>query len=341
MVTYNNDVYILPIESNPIIKNDIFSFQCSVLQSNTHGLDSVVFNYFLNLIMGEDGEMVCRHLHNDKWFLKSKIMHRNHMILSSDMYSSNTQELESMIISFISQGYYLYGTINAFYISAKSLYEVTDSYERYVIYGYDLSKKYFYAVGGTKSGVFEKHLIPFDEYYKGVFNCKTNMFNLSFIKCNDDYNQKLNCREIYNGIYDYINSKNKDSFLFKNPKSADYLYGIACYRYILDSVAVKHAQGGYIDLTSCAVLVEHHQIMNKRIEHLLSERAIKSTRIADDYNRINEIAKNTYSICLEYNASHNPQLIKKMHSNFKTIINEEQQTLNELLFELKAFIICN
>ena len=165
------------------------------------------------------------------------------------------------------------------------------------------------------------------------------MFNLNFLKFNDDCAVKADIKKVYNGIYDYLHSKRKEDGPIPEGEAKNYRYGLNCYRDFLKSLANQHEYRCYIEPVSYAVLLEHHFLMQKRIDYLISSGIVDDKKLGDEHGQIVEQAKRIYSFCLEYNISFNPQLIKQIYAGVALIIDEEQQLLNRLLEFLKQYYL--
>lgn len=209
----------------------------------------------------------------------------------------------------------------------------------YLIYGYSQKTRVFYAIGKTSGSTFVPYEIEYDEYIQAVFNREDGLFNLNFLKFNDDCAVKADIKKVYNGIYDYLHSKRKEDSPVSEGEAKNYRYGLNCYRDFLKSLTNQHEYRRYIEPVSYAVLLEHHVLMQKRIDYLLSTGIVDEKEIGSEYQRIVEQARCIYSLCLQYNTYFDPKLIKQIYNGVSTIIEDEQQLLNRLLERLKMYYL--
>ena len=337
-VNFLDDVK-LPICTSPIVRENFLAMEYSVFQAYERDLTPVLCNYYINIVSGQDKRVQFSHLHEDKWLVKEKIMHQHHMTWHREMFESKPDELIGMIQKLIANGYYLTGNYNAFYIKAKPAYKCYETNTVYLIYGFNQKARRFYAIGKTSNSTFEPYEIGYDEYIQAVFNRENGLFNLNFLKFNDTCGIKADIKKIHNGIYDYVNSKRKEDGPIPEGEAKNYRYGLNCYRDFLKSLTNQHEYRCYIEPVSYAVLLEHHILMQKRIDYLISTGIVDEKEIGSEYQRIVEQARCIYSLCLQYNTSFDPKLIKQIYNGVSTIIEDEQQLLNRLLERLRMYYL--
>lgn len=340
MVDVNNLGEVkLPICTTPIVRENFLAMEYSVFQAYERDLTPVLCNYYINIVSAQDKRVQFSHLHEDKWLVKEKIMHQHHMTWHREMFEDNQDELINIIQKLIANGYYLIGNYNSFYIKAKPAYQCYETNTVYLIYGFNQKTRIFYAIGKTSSNTFEPYEIGYDEYMQAVFNRENGLFNLNFLKFNDDCVIKADIKKIHNGIYDYVNSKRKEDGPVPEGEAKNYRYGMNCYRDFLKSLAIQHEYRCYIEPVSYAVFLEHHILMQKRIDYLISAGIVDEKEIGSEYHRIVEQSKCIYSLCLQYNTSFDPELIRQIYNGVSTIIDNEQQLLNRLLERLREYYL--
>lgn len=328
----------LPICANPIVRENFLALEYSVYQAYSKDLTPVLCNYYTNIVSGQDKRVQFSHLHEDKWLVKAKIMHQHHMTWHREMFESKPDELIEMIQKLIANGYYLTGNYNAFYIKAKPAYQCYETNTVYLIYGYSQKTKVFYAIGKTSDCTFAPYEIEYDEYIQAVFNREDGLFNLNFLKFNDDCAVKADIKKVYNGVYDYLYSKRKEDGPIPEGEAKNYRYGLNCYRDFLKSLTNQHEYRRYIEPVSYAVLLEHHVLMQKRIDYLISTNIVNDEKMGIEYQHIVEKSNSIYTACLQYNSSFNAKLIKQIYEDVELVIQNEQKILNQLLKALKMHL---
>jgi hypothetical protein len=312
--------------------------QYSVYQACDTDLTPVLVNHYNNIVMGDDWRVDVSHIHDDKWLVKEKIMYIHHMNWHVEMFEQEPQKIIEQIIYFLSNGYYLSGNFNAFYIKSKPAYLSYSTNTVYLIYGYDLEENIFWAIGKTNNALFEKYKVTFDEYIDSILKPPKTQFNWNFIKFNDELKPKTNYKMIYNGIYDYVNSNNKSIGIFPRGKFAYYRYGLSCYKDFIRRLGIQHEYRQYIEPTSYTTFLEHHLLMQQRIDYMLAQNIISSLNVSNEHKVLCELAHNVSQNCLKYNKTGNASYIKEIKYATEYIIDNEPHILDNLLLEIKKHL---
>lgn len=325
----------LPICTTPLVNNNFMGMQYSVYQACDIDLTPALVNHYTNIVMGNDWRVSVSHIHDDKWLVKEKIMHIHHMNWHVEMFENRPEEIIEQIICFISNGYYLSGNFNAFYIKSKPAYLSYSTNTVYLIYGYDLEEDIFWAMGKTNNAHFEKYKITFDEYLNSVLKPPKTLFNWNFIKYNDKLNPKTHYKTIYNGIYDYLNSKHMNTGIFPKGQFAFYTYGLSCYKSFLRCLGAQHEYRQYIEPTSYTTFMEHHLLMQMRIDYLMEQNVLSNISISTEHKAICDLSYNVFDNCLKYNQTGNASYIKEIKTATEYIIDSEPHILENMLLGLK------
>ena len=346
--------HILPINAEPIILSMPFlAIQCGVFQA--HDINHWLLNKFINIASNYDARVRYQHLHNDEWFEQEKVTDKHHMTLLLDMLELKSYSVMETIKEMVSNGYYLSGNSNVYYLKESHACRNLSYCPPYLIYGYDEDRElFFYAVGSTKNSRYEPYTIAFPEYIEsiknnhGLFHFKPNFvklksvtdsrFNLNFIRLNSGYNFKTNYSEIYNGIYDYLNSSNKSDGAVQSASSLDRIYGLDCYRDFLHYITFTYDFHEYIEPFHYLVFLEHHQIMENRLKYLHEIGVVKNSQLCGDYSKIREKSEIVYENCKKYNTTHEFRLLGEIYTDVEEIIEEETAVLKDFLAELGVHI---
>lgn len=112
-------------------------------------------------------------------------------------------------------------------------------------------------------------------------------------------------------------------------------YGIPTNEGGKNNLKYQHEYRRYIEPVSYAVFLEHHILMQKRIDYLISKGMVNDG-IGIEHNKIVDRSQYIYSACLQYNTSFNPEQIKQIYNGVSVIIENEQQILNRLLEALRS-----
>lgn len=328
----------LPICDSPLVTTNFIGLQYSVFQSYKEDLTPILINNYINVSMGIDARSDYAHIYDDNWLQKEKVMHLHHFTWHESMFRESKDKLIELMIGFISQDYYMCGNSNAKHISAKTAYKCYETNHIYLIYGYDLTKKVFLAVGNTKNHIFEKYKISFDEYADSVLDRMEGNFNWNIVKFNEDFEIKPDLKRIHNGIYDYVNSKNQADCIITHPSLKNRKYGLDCYRDILKRLAVLDDYRNTLDPPSYKILKDHHTLMQVRIDYLVKSNIITDKSILERYKGICEISNRIYKNYLRYNTIPSPMVITDIYNDVNEILREEPMLLNCVLKHIEKNI---
>jgi len=326
--------YELPICDTPLVATNFIGLQYSVFEAYEKDLTPILINHYINVSTGVDTRCDFSHRYDDNWLEKEKVMHRHHITWHESVFKNDREKLIKPLLGFIVNGYYICGNFNAFYISEKKAYKCYDTNTAYLLYGYDLEEKSFLAVGNTKRGVFEKYKISFDEYADSVLGRTDGYFNWNIVKFNENFDIKPNLKRVYNGILDYINGENVS---FGRKALSHQGYGIECYRKLLRYLRVQDDYRSTLDAIGYQTLLDHHVLMQKRIEYLLNCNIITDKSLASEYKKICELSSRIYENHIKYNQSGEAYLIRDIRADAEEILDREPNILNRVLEEIKIY----
>ena len=124
--------------------------------------------------------------------------------------------------------------------------------------------------------------------------------NMNFVKYNDGFEVKPNFKKIYNGIFDYLNGLHKEDGLILDKRLHHPQYGLSCYNSFVDNLTTQHNFRKGIDLLSYKIFLEHHMLMQIRIEYLIECGALKSTTLSKEHKNICDWSKKYMSNAKKY-----------------------------------------
>lgn len=326
---------VLPINQSPFITSKLFvAYQCSIFQ--TAERMPWFINKFHNIIQGyESRTLRYDHVHTDEWFCNEKAAHKQYFLLGTEILEYESVDIIAMIEKLISEGYYLAGNFNPYYISTRKEYKNLDTNIPYFIYGFCSKRKEFLALGNTLNERYSPYSILYDDYIQGLKHRNDKLMNFNFVKLNEDFKYNTNLNEIYNGTKDYLNSENsadKMKIAFNMPK---YQYGIKCYHNFIAYVKFVQDFFGYIEPSHYQVFLEHHMLVQNRIQYLCSVGLIQNKALLMDSKLICDMAQDVRILCTRYNQTHSYEIIGKIADKALLIVDKEISLLEDFLVEVK------
>lgn len=341
MLTLNESMPIskvtLPICETPLLQNSMDAIALSVLQADGRNLLPLICHSYLNIQKGRCDYTVYSHIYDDLWLVQSKAMVQHQTTLYKGNYQDKTDELLNLIFTFLSKGYYLTGEINGKYLLTSFEYHLYDTNRPYLIYGYDLEDRVFFAAGKTKKKYFGTFRLSFDEYLNGIFETKLATFSLTFIKANDEIsNIEPNYGKLYNGIVDYLHSKNRFDGLFADCEAAYCIFGMDCYKDFYHKIQYVHEYEQYIEPLHYQIFLEHHKVIRELMKYLVDQCDMDLSILLKEYSEeIYARSEQIYDMCISYNRQNDPVLLKNILDNIDYIIKHEPMILQQLLDVLK------
>ena len=319
-----------------LLSDSINAIPLSVIQADERNLLPLILSNYTNIQKGKYPHAEYNHVENDLWLLKSKVMKRHQFVFHKEQYQKDYATLLQLILSFVSEGYYLSGKANDKYISAKAAYDCYDTNTIYLIHGYNLKDQIFYAAGKTKNKVFEKYTISFEEYFNAIFNRWKPTFDLNFIKAGELNKAKFNYSKFHDGILDYLNSRNRSDGIIPEGNAMKYIYGIECYKDFAQNLMYIQESREYIEPENYLIFLEHHKVIHRAIELLEVQNHIAFETIILESQEICNLSERIYSSCLSYNILHFSAQIKTIVNDVNSIINKEITLLYKVIEKLKT-----
>jgi hypothetical protein len=267
---------------------------------------------------------------SDKLFFDDKVFDYLEFAITvsawKDMLNIDKNRFLNWIKGFITKGYYIWGTYNERYISAKSFYQTGDFLHDYLLYGYDEDKKVFCSAGYTSRGVYEEFEISFDEYYDSIFQTQYNRLLLRVLKFNGKANFNINYDVILRDIELYLTSK-----VYKPSVPIDSKFGIdSIYRLIEYMI-----ESPRIDIRFTKVLLEQKSLMYERLNYLYSVGMITES-ICKNYEVIQAGFRKAYLLSLKYNITEQESVKDKCIHYIKNSIEYEKELLARTINEIKS-----
>lgn len=215
----------LPIDLNPVLKStNILAHPLGIISANER--KEVWFpwlcNKYINCYYSKDRNPEFDFYEYDKLFRNINLLQCQEFVIDTETWpvflNINEAYFINEIKKYIGRGVYVWGTYNEKYISIKNSNE-QDRLGDYLLYGFNESG--FYSAAHLPDGDYGEFIIPYHEYYQSVFQDKYTKVFLRFLRYNNDFEYKIDTKEIVSELTHYINSTSKRSIF---PQGA--IYGI-------------------------------------------------------------------------------------------------------------------
>ena len=258
-------------------------------------------------------------------FLYYQKIHRN-------LIKSGWEGITDFIVECIDQGYYLYFTVDSFYINIYQAYQVFHFIHPLLVYGYSLDKKVFYVADNCHDGKYSYETVAFEqlvqgydeavnydeEFYLDAVNIVKYQKRDRFYNWHHDYTFDVNL--VKSTIEDYLSSKGlveHGMVPLKKKKKETLVYGVECYDYLLNYL--KNLDQYKYDHRTFFVLYEHKKIMTERIRYMQDNGYLSAgDNFLECFKQIETEAEIIHNLWLKYG-------IKNRESTLITIIAKLEQ----------------
>lgn len=263
----------------------------------------------------EDGE----------WFLHEDVFIIDIIRVRKKLELPLQNNLFNIIINRLDNKAYVYGYFDEYYISRKRRYQKSHYRHSFLIYGYDINVKQFYAIGYTKDSKYEKYLIPFEEFYNALTSL--NKIELTFVTVNSKFSFIPKIESIYYGIYDYIHSIRSVGLIESNV-----IYGIDTLYELVKEVKQTVSDGLKLDLRYSKFYMEFKHFMFERLEYLYSIGYIDNEY--KEYSEVCQTFDNIHMLFLKYNITYDPVIAERIIQMIEDATNIERKILKNVLKQL-------
>ncbi len=336
--------YRLPLSMNPVITTYLSHAQLlGMLSGNIENQEQWmpwVYNKYINCCFTESPEFKFDVYEEDKYFIKEGVLDILDFPIDVQSFINvlkyTEKDFVDMVKNIIQGGSYVWGIHNEKYISIKPSYQKYDYMHGYMLHGFNDEKQSFLCATygrsdkehGSKN--YSEFWISYSEYYSSVFQPAFPKLSFRIMRFNKDFKFHINLQEIYNNIYNYLNSISKES---TPSQSAETLFGVSAWRRLV--LYIKNAN--IIDIRFTKIFKEHHNLMYNRLKYLYELGIIDHT-LCENYIQAVKCSEIAYLLSLKYNLSRGISEKERCLSYISQVINQDCEILPSVLDNLQKTI---
>lgn len=241
------------------------------------------------------------------------------------------------ILSYINAGYYVQAYVDVSKIHGIRYDSKKPMAHSFFITGYDLNELCLFHWDYDEQGKFHKLDTSMDDFLEAFCSdelgrdlqrkglAKKYYFKLYKF---EDREYPFSLDYLVDQFQAYINSKNisyySEPFLY----GENICFGMDCWNNVEQYI---NGVENYIDERLLKVILEHKQVMKKRIDFLLEKNFLKNIEIMQQYNKLEEMAKKFQILGLKYNLVNKTEYLDAIKKNIEEMRVYEYKLYQELI----------
>lgn len=243
----------------------------------------------------------------------------------------------SILEKIMSNGYYLTGWYDEYYVKFRNSYKKEHIVHDYLIYGYSKDKQELKVAGYSIEGHYNVNIITYEDFHDAVMSVKVEN-NLSFMKVKDNFKFDVPVDKIVICLKAYLKSENWNLSYYNDGLC---IYGIDVQEKVSNRLKETCEILDYDHDTNCfALLRDHKNVLYKLCQLLYEKGAIdrglldSSKSVYDTYSKIFHL----YLKCMYMPKEKTLCTYRKMSTYFDDIRIIEKSYIADLINTLK---LCN
>lgn len=269
--------------------------------------------------------------------------------INRKLIQSGWGTITDFIIECIDQGYYLYFTVDSFYIDIYDTYQRAHFIHPLLIYGYNQDERLFYVADNCHDGKYSYETVSFEqltqgydeavkydeEFYLDGVNLVQRQKRERFYNWYHTYEFDLNL--VKSSIEDYLSSTGlveHGMVPLEQWKRDTLVYGMTCYQYILNYL--KNLDQYHYDIRTFFVLFEHKKIMAERIKYMMDYHYLKEDiDLIKRFETIRASSEMLHNSWLKYGITGKTTTLNKITEQLKQLGELEEESMKKVLDCLK------
>lgn len=315
---------ILPFSlESPIASYNYTSFIGGVLQESSQNWYPYYLSKHILLLSNDIFDVSCDDM----------LMYEDQNVFEDYKLSEQIKKKEDLlekIICQIEDDFYVSVTVDEYFIPFRYSYKVKTFYHDMLIYGYDLEKKIFMTAGYDNTGNFTLREYDIELIVSSIERCvierKSKPF-FHFFKCKD-----LNLTFEINRVKEIFLKYKENSPILKEKYRGK--YGLEAYDKIIEKFNNCYSQNMYWRKASFAMLVEHKNLMEKRLEYINNNVTSLKPELFILCKEVKKIAREVQFDSLKYEMIRKDSIRKRIEEKILLLKEEEYKLFEHLLKEI-------
>lgn len=302
------------------------AFPLGIIKANIKNYDLWLCNKLINCVNWSSGSFDS--FEEDIWSQKEGLTFSQNIYFAppSILYEGiNIIELNK---SMLRSGSYVLGAYNEYHIPRKRDYNSTNFNHDYILFGFDDNDCTFKSAAYLEDMSYSLFDIKYEHYLNGVIDNKIKKTYVNYYKIDNTFIPKIDIQFIRQNLENYLSSGRN-----LNCVSSKEVYGIDVW---IELAKYVESAGNILDFRFGRACMEHHGLMLKRIQTLLKNQYIANETIKKEYADIYYKTKIVHNLFIKYNISKERELLKRIISLLKTVVDDERRVIKLLIDDIDA-----
>lgn len=266
----------------------------------------------------------------DPFFLSDAIIEQLEFKIVPETYERilnlDIQSFAEHVKMLLSSGAYIHGANNERYVSAMDAYEKYDYIHDYMLFGFSDKLGCFYAAGYTANGTYQEYKIPYDEYYRSIFQSFYAPLLFQIMRFNSNItNYDVNLPVVLRDMRHYLSST-----AFRSDEQSEQIYGLSAWEKLYEYISGTER----IDLRFTKTFMEHHKLMHMRLEYF-SKQNIISPSLCEKYITAKSDSNKFYLLSIKYNVTKKESIKSSCLDLIRNVIDLDRNLLPSVISQIE------
>lgn len=313
---------VLPLDTEPLLRGFLHeAFILSILQTDRRRTEPWIFNNYI--------QTVYRPANNAHYDIFASWEILGSVFWWKQFTHEVIEDCGGSFVDFakgaINREFYIYCFADQFYIPHRPLFGKQHIIHDELIFGFDDDKKTFDIIAFTETGDYRPTTLTYEQLENSAPPY------IGYLQINRDTPMRLDPTLISATLRDYLEpSLIKHRYNMWRDVDPDDVYGIDASKMLTELFKSQRDGKTPLDIRGAHILFEHKQLMQKRIDYLLSKGFMTDKTLSTEFSEINKKAATLRRIYLRSFIGGETAPLDKVVSLNEEIISQEKRVLSRV-----------
>ena len=256
-------------------------------------------------------------LKNMYWYDNIKLFYKQTYLFDSHIPGWKYADVFELAIRALEDHKYIHTRLNAYYLPEDAAYQSFHRTVNCLIYGYDDVKKEIYYLRFLPGDGITECCSSFNVVTEALCCKEDGQVQLELLRFNPDFEFKLNINELYNGIFDFLNSTQRNLSIVKVTPNE---FGIESLKRLRNYLIQVGSNYEYIERNYYTSFYDFQVAMDIRYRYLRQCGILPSDWYDTDIFEFKNTADQFLFNCEKYNKSKEKTLLKDIVRQFDQLV---------------------